>query len=200
MDREPLHVLGLTGSLRPKSNTKQYVQRILSRLEAEGLSTELVSLKGKVIHPCLGCYECVEAARCTQDDDDFAWILEKMRQAQGIVLGSPVYLSSVVPQLMALLDRATFVSLWNGGFFKGKVGGPVTVARRAGHNMAFSQLLLWFFLNGVTVPGSKYWNVGLAGAGGARDADQDAEGLAIVTEFAENMAGVMKKIYAPISF
>lgn len=196
MPAQNLQVLGITGSLRPKSNTRQYVERILSCLEDEGIGTELVSLKGRVIHPCLGCYQCVDTGRCIQDDDDFADILDKMRRAQGIVLGSPVYLSSVVPQMMALLDRATFVSLWNGGFFKGKVGGPVTVARRAGHNMAFSQLLLWFFLNGVTVPGSKYWNVGMAGAGGARDADQDEEGMAIVTEFAGNMAGVMKKIFS----
>ena len=62
--------------------------------------------------------------------------------------------------------------------------------------MAFSQLLLWFFINGVTVPGSTYWNVGMAGAGGARDVDKDEEGLSTVTNFAKNMAQVMKKIYA----
>ena len=76
------------------------------------------------------------------------------------------------------------------------MGGPVTVARRAGHNMAFSQLLLWFFINGVTVPGSTYWNVGVSGAGGATDADQDEEGIQTVKNFAVNMAGVMKKLSA----
>ena len=119
-----------------------------------------------------------------------------MRAAEGIILGSPVYLSSVVPQMMALLDRATFVSLWNQRFFTGKVGGPITVARRAGHNMAFSQLLLWFFINGITVPGSTYWNVGVAGTAGSRDADQDEEGMNTVVHFANNMAHVMNKINA----
>lgn len=75
------------------------------------------------------------------------------------------------------------------------MGGPITVARRAGHNLAFSQLLLWFFINGVTVPGSTYWNVGMAGAGGARDAGNDEEGLATVENFAHNMAEVMQKIF-----
>ena len=116
-----------------------------------------------------------------------------MKEARGLVLGSPVYLSSVVPQMMALLARATFVAYWNDKFLSGKVGGPITVARRAGHNMAFSQLLLWFFINGITVPGSTYWNVGVAGAGGARDAEEDEEGLTTVVNFANNMTGIMKK-------
>ena len=119
-----------------------------------------------------------------------------MKEARGLVLGSPVYLSSVVPQMMALLARATFVAYWNDKFLSGKVGGPITVARRAGHNMAFSQLLLWFFINGITVPGSTYWNVGVAGAGGARDAEEDEEGLTTVVNFANNMTGILKKIFA----
>lgn len=191
-----MKVVGIAGSLRPNSNTLQYVKKTLATLERDGIETELISLEGKVIKPCLGCYGCTKEAKCVQEDDDFAEILDKMKQAEGIVLGSPVYLSSVVPQMMALLDRATFVSLWNDRFFAGKVGGPITVARRAGHNVAFSQLLLWFFLNGVTVPGSTYWNVGLAGARGARDADKDEEGMATVVNFANNMAQVMKRIYA----
>ena len=190
-----MKVIGIAGSLRPQSNTLQYVKKTLGRLEELDLETELISLEGKTIKPCRGCYGCVKAGRCTQEDDDFAGILEKMKAAEGIVLGSPVYLSSVVPQMMALLDRATFVALWNQRFFTGKVGGPITVARRAGHNMAFSQLLLWFFINGVTVPGSTYWNVGLAGTGGARDAEKDEEGMNTVVHFANNMAHVMKKIF-----
>jgi len=191
-----MKVIGIAGSLRPDSNTLHYVQTALKVLEEEGLETELISLRGKEIKPCTGCYDCVKLGRCTIKGDDFDEILERMRRADGIILGSPVYLSSVVPQMMALLARATFVAYWNDKFFSGKVGGPITVARRAGHNLAFSQLLLWFFINGMTVPGSTYWNVGLAGAGGARDAENDAEGLATVTNFARNMAGVMKKLLA----
>ena len=71
----------------------------------------------------------------------------------------------------------------------------MTVARRAGHNLAFSQLLLWFFFNGMIVPGSTYWNVGTAGAGGAHDAQKDEEGLATVSNFAHHMADLMKKLF-----
>jgi multimeric flavodoxin WrbA len=191
-----MKVIGIAGSPRPGSNTLHYVETALEVLAQRGLETELISLKGKKINTCLGCYKCVEQARCAQQDDDFAEILAKMKQAEGIILGSPVYLSSVVPQMMSLLARATFIAHWNGKFLKGKVGGPITVARRAGHNLAFSQLLLWFFINGITVPGSTYWTVGTAGTSGARDAGQDEEGLMHVTNFADNMAGVMKKLFA----
>ncbi len=168
-----MKVIGIAGSLRAKSNTLLYVRTALEVLKKEGIETELISLQKKEIKPCTGCYDCARKKKgvCTIKGDDFNEILTKMRQAEGLILGSPVYLSSVVPQMMALLARATFVSYWSDKFFTGKVGGPITVARRAGHNLAFSQLLLWFFLNGLIVPGSTYWNVGLAGAGGARDAE-----------------------------
>lgn len=190
-----MKVVGITGSLRAQSNTLHYVKTGLEVLEQEGLETELISLRGKEIKPCTGCYDCVKKGYCTIKGDDFDEILAKMREAEGLILGSPVYLSSVVPQMMALLARATFVAYWNEKFFTGKVGGPITVARRAGHNLAFSQLLLWFFINGLIVPGSTYWNVGMAGAGGARDAEDDTEGIQIVSNFAKNMAGLMKKIF-----
>jgi multimeric flavodoxin WrbA len=168
----------------------------LNVLQDNGFETELISLRGKEIRPCNGCYDCVKKGYCTIKEDDFAAILSKMQTAEGLILGSPVYLSSVVPQMMSLLARATFVAYWNDKFFAGKVGGPITVARRAGHNLAFSQLLLWFFINGITVPGSTYWNVGMAGTGGARDAEYDEEGLTTVVNFANNMADVIRKIFA----
>jgi multimeric flavodoxin WrbA len=190
-----MKVIGIAGSLRSNSNTLLYVEKTLEIFGGKGFDTELISLRGKEIKPCNGCYDCVKKGYCTIEDDDFAEILSKMQAAEGLILGSPVYLSSVVPQMMALLARATFVAYWNDKFFSGKVGGPITVARRAGHNLAFSQLLLWFFFNGITVPGSTYWNVGMAGTGGARDAENDEEGLTTVVNFAENMAAVMQKIF-----
>jgi len=190
-----MKVIGIAGSLRSRSNTLLYVEKALEIFGGKGFDTVLISLRGKEIKPCNGCYDCVKKGYCTIEDDDFAEILSKMQAAEGLILGSPVYLSSVVPQMMALLARATFVAYWNDKFFSGKVGGPITVARRAGHNLAFSQLLLWFFINGITVPGSSYWNVGMAGTGGARDAENDEEGLTTVVNFAENMAAVMQKIF-----
>ena len=193
-----MKVIGIAGSLRARSNTLHYIKTALQVFKKSSFETELISLRGKEIKPCTGCYDCVKKKKgvCSIKGDDFNEIFAKMRESDGLILGSPVYLSSVVPQMMALLARATFVAYWSDKCFSGKVGGPITVARRAGHNVAFSQLLLWFFINGITVPGSTYWNVGMAGAGGARDAEKDEEGLATVINFAHNMADVMQKIFA----
>jgi len=192
-----MKVIGIAGSLRSKSNTFHYVKTGLNVLNEEGIETQLISLRGKKIEPCTGCYDCVHKhkGQCSIKGDDFDELFDHMRGAEGLILGSPVYLSSVVPQMMSLLARATFVAYWNDKCFAGKVGGPITVARRAGHNLAFSQLLLWFFINGLTVPGSTYWNVGMSGAGGARDAEADTEGLQTVTNFSHNMAKLMKKLF-----
>ena len=99
-----LKVIGIGGSLRAESNTLFYVTTALDVLREQGLDTEIISLRGKEIKPCNGCYDCVKKhkGRCSITGDDFDWILDRMRQAEGLILGSPVYLSSVVPQMMAL--------------------------------------------------------------------------------------------------
>ena len=98
-----MKVIGIAGSLRAKSNTLHYIKNTLAVFDSQGFDTELISLRGKEIKPCNGCYDCVKKGYCTIKGDDFNEILEKMRTAGGIILGSPVYLSSVVPQMMALL-------------------------------------------------------------------------------------------------
>lgn len=189
-----MKVIGISGSLREKGNTELLVKHVLDMLSREGIGGEFISLRGKTILPCRGCYDCFEKEGCAQEGDDFAPIYAKMREADGIIVGSPVYFGSAVPQLMALLHRAGFSARGAGRAFSGKVGAPITVARRAGHNFAFAQLLLWFFINDMVIPGSTYWNVAVAGAKGARDAANDKEGLDSLTHFARNMARVMKAL------
>lgn len=191
-----MKILGISGSPRENGNTEYLVRHALSLFEPGSFETEFISLGGLFIKPCRGCYGCKGAGKCVQEDDDFNSVYRKMAAADGLIIGSPVYFSSVHPQLMALLDRAGFVRLWSGERFSGKVGGPITVARRAGHNVAFAQLLLWFFINDIIVPGSSYWNVAVAGAGGARDAAKDEEGLSHIKRFVENMSRVMKALRA----
>ena len=165
-----------------------------------GAQTELVWLGDKSIHGCKGCYGCVKA-KCCVIEDDFHGILRKMVQADGILLGSPTYHASIPCELKALLDRAGFSGrwacnemkeksqgyTWEGSLFSGKVVAPVTVARRAGQNFAFAQLLLWAACNDCVIPGNTYWNVGVAGKGGAVDADEDTEGIGIMQGLALRM-------------
>jgi multimeric flavodoxin WrbA len=189
-----MKVLGIVGSPRVSGNTEFYMTQALAELAAQDFQTELLLLRQYRVQPCLGCYHCATAEECSQQDDDFCHIYNKMRKSQGIILGTPVYYSGVVPGLMALLDRAGFLSRATGEYFSGKVGGPITVARRAGHNFALAQLLLWFNINDMVVPGGRYWNVGVAGAKGARNAADDTEGIETVRYFARNMAHLIKLI------
>lgn len=203
-----MKVLGITGSPREKSNTAFFVKVALDELEAQGIETELISLREKKIQPCTGCYGCIEAKACILEKDDFDEVFEKMLAADGLIVGAPVYNSSTPAGVKALLDRAGFLSRWisndmkgktesydwKGTAFSGKVAAPITVARRAGQNFAFAELLLWFTVNDFIVAGSHYWNVGVAGKGGAQDAENDLEGIGIMKHMASNMAHIIKQL------
>ncbi|MCL6580139.1 MAG: flavodoxin family protein [Firmicutes bacterium] len=188
-----MKVVAIVGSLRPGGNTEYALRRVLGRVEAGGLETELVTLHDKTILPCRGCGGCRSKGACVQEDD-LGPILEKMKEADGIIVGSPVYFSSASPALMSLLDRAGYVLRSSGSTFAGKVGAPVVVGRRAGHNFTFAQLLLWYFINEFVIPGSTYWNVVFGGAAGARDAEKDEEGLRTLDRFADNLVTVLRKL------
>lgn len=199
-----MKVLAVCGSQREKSNTEIYLQTVLGELSGMGMETELISLRDKNLRGCRGCYSCVKAKKCVVEDD-FAVIFEKMVEADGILLGSPVYHSSITTELKAVLDRAGFSGrwfanemkskdesyAWKGNAFSGKVVAPVAVARRAGQNFTFAQMLLWATCNDCIVVGSTYWNVGVAGKGGAVDAPEDEEGIAIMKHLAGNIHRVL---------
>lgn len=202
-----MKVVGFCGSPRIKGNTEFFVETALNQLQKQGIETELIRLADKKIEQCSACYSCVEAKVCSIEDD-FSHLFQKMVEADGIILGSPVHHSSITPKLKALLDRSGFLCRWvanemksenstyqwKGTAFSGKVVAPITVARRAGQNFAFAQILLWATVNDTIVVGSNYWNVGVAGTGGKVDADQDTEGIGIITHMADNMGYVLKQL------
>ena len=185
-----MKTIAICGSPREGGNTEFFLKTILQELEQQGIETEFVSLRGLTIRPCTGCYGCLEKKACVQEDD-FEAVFEKMYQADGILIGSPVYVARTTSLVSAFLERATFSGRGSGRLLSGKVGAPVTVARRAGQTLAFSELLLWYFINDMIIPGSMYWNVGVAGARGAKDANNDLEGIEIMKYFAKNMSKVM---------
>jgi multimeric flavodoxin WrbA len=182
--------VAICGSPRENGNTEHYLRIVLDELSQQGIETEFVSLRDKTIQPCRGCYQCLTAGCCVIKDD-FAAVFDKMKEADGILLGSPVYVARPTSLMSAFLERATFSGRAAGQVLAGKVGGPVVVARRTGQAMASAELLLWFFINDIVVPGSSYWNIGVAGARGARDAENDLEGADTMKKFAANMVRVM---------
>jgi multimeric flavodoxin WrbA len=187
-----MKVLAISGSPRPQGNTRLLLETALKVLEGQGIATEFLSLHDKDIRPCLACMKCAkDKNRCAQEDD-FMPVFEAMTAADGLIVGSPVYFGSATPDLMALLDRAGFVDRMGDNRFVRKVGSPIVVARRAGVNFTYAQLQLWFCICGMFVPGSSYWPIAYGLNPG--DAAGDAEGLKTITNLAENMAWLLKKL------
>jgi multimeric flavodoxin WrbA len=119
-------------------------------------------------------------------------MVERFIEADGILVGSPVYFGSATPQTMALLDRVGYVSRHNQNFLRRKVGAAVVVARRAGQNFTFAQLNYFFLISEMIVPGSTYWNIAFGREKG--EVAADTEGIETVKRLAANMAWLMKKL------
>jgi multimeric flavodoxin WrbA len=188
-----MHAVAISGSPRQKNNSEILLRRCLDGLAKGGISGELISLRDKTVKGCRACETCrrKKNRRCSMRDDDFHPVFEAMLKADIIVVGSPVYFGSATPEMMALLDRAGHVAKVNGVLFSRKLGGPIAVARRAGHNFTYAQLMFWFMINDMVVPGASYWNVGLA-----REPEEilnDQEALATIDRFAENLTWLAQK-------
>jgi len=181
-----MKVVGLVGG-RLSGNTETLTRVALEEIQKEGLETELISLAGKKIEPCDGCRTCLESGKC-HIEDDFESIFKKMVEADGIILATPVYFGAATPQMASLISR--FYS--RGRPLKNKVGGPIVVARRAGHNFTLAQLLFFFMIEGMIVPGSTYWNVAFGRSVG--EVLKDEEGVRTIRNFGQKLAWLIKKI------
>ena len=189
-----MHAIAISGSPRKNGNTDTLLARCMEGLARKGATTEFITLRDKTIKGCRACGICAKTKdrSCHQKNDDFHPVFDAMVKADMIVVGSPVYFGSATPEMMALLDRAGYVSRANGHLFSRKLGGPFAVARRAGHNFTYAQLLMWFMINDFVVPGSTYWNVGLAREPGKILEDEEALGTA--DRFAENLAWLGERL------
>ncbi len=189
-------VIALNGSARKGGNTAILLRYVLKELENEGIETELIELSGIKIHSCLSCHKCSarKDRRCSQRNDMGNAFIEKMEQADGILLGSPTYVSDVSPEIKALIDRACLVARANGGMFRRKVGAAVVAMRRAGAIHAFDALNHFFLISEMIVPGSSYWNIGIGREIG--DVEKDAEGIQTMKTLGQNMAWLLKRVAA----
>jgi multimeric flavodoxin WrbA len=144
------------------------------------------------IKGCQACYHCRENDGCAIEDD-LPPVYEKMVAADALIVASPVYFGSATSLVKALLERAGFMAFRKDAF-RGKVGGPLVVARRAGKNFTFMELMHWFHIKGVINPGSTYWNVAFGNNKG--EVEQDEEGMRTAWNFGKNVAALVKKLNA----
>jgi multimeric flavodoxin WrbA len=186
-----MKAIGIVGSPRKGGNTEILTSHTLKAIAEEGIETELIPLSGLDIQPCNACVACKNEEQCPIKDDLFPIYL-KMKRAEAIILASPVYFGSATSLLKALMERAGYIAANNGRLFEGKVGGPLVVGRRAGHNFTLAQLLLWFQIEGFVTPGATYWNIAIGRSRG--DVANDKEGLDTAWRFGKNVAALVKKL------
>lgn len=192
-----MKVIAFNGSPRKEGNTFNLINRVFRVLEKYGIETELIQLGGKPLKGCLACYKCRETKdlKCSNKSDDLNLYLQKMKDADGIILGSPTYFANVTAEMKALIDRAGFVSRGNGNILKRKVGAAIVAVRRAGSLPVFDAINHFFLINEVIVPGSSYWNLGMGMH--ENDVDNDPEGIKTMETLGENMAWLLKQLPKP---
>jgi multimeric flavodoxin WrbA len=189
-------VVAFNGSGRKDGNTALMIRRVLEVLEAEGIETELIQLAGEQIRGCNACRTCYSTKnkRCVIEDDSVNLYIQKMVEADGIILGSSVYFSMMTPELKALCDRAFYVARANDDMFKRKVGVAVVAVRRAGGIPTFDAINHFFLMSQMIIPASSYWNVGFGRKKG--DVEGDEEGMRTMEDLGKNMAWLIKKLKA----
>ncbi len=187
-----MKVIGINGSSRKDGNTAIIIGKVFDELNKEGIETELIQLADYDIQPCRGCFACKGRGNCVFTNDRFAEIFSRMVEADGIILGSPVYSADVSAKMKAFLERAGVVVATNPGLLRHKVGASVAAVRRGG-GMTTVDTMNHFMLNKeMIVVGSTYWNMVYGKNIG--DVLSDDEGMANMRNLGENMAWLIKRL------
>ncbi len=183
-----MKVLIINGSPKAHGNTALALAEVQKALEEQGIETETLHVGHRDIRGCIGCGRCMELGRCVFDDvvNEAA---QKFREADGLVVGSPVYYASPAGGLIAFLDRLFFSTPFPKTM---KVGASVVVARRGGCTASFDVLNKYFAISSMPIATSKYWNMAHGRLPG--EVAQDTEGLQTMRLLGLNMAFLIKSI------
>ncbi|MDR1757183.1 MAG: flavodoxin family protein [Culturomica sp.] len=186
-----MNVLLLHGSPREEGNTFLALSEIAKTLKTNGIESEMISIGQKAVQGCIACGKCNELDRCVFQDDLYNTVREKLKKADALIIGSPVYYAGPNGSLCALLDRL-FYSCPE--LLEHKPGAAIAVCRRSGGTATLDRLNKYFTIQNMPVVPSQYWTC----AHGLRPGDiaQDAEGLQTMRTLARNMAWLLKNLHA----
>ncbi len=189
-----MKVVAFNGSPRKEGNTSLLIRHVFTELNREGIETESVQVGGETIRGCAACYKCFtrKDRRCVMNDDIANTCVEKMIEADGIIIGSPTYFAAMTPETKALIDRCGMVTRANGDLLKRKAGAAVVAVRRAGAISVFDTINHFFTISQMVIPGSSYWNIAVGRNIG--DVEQDEEGIKTMRDLGANMAWLLKRI------
>ncbi|MBF0260159.1 MAG: flavodoxin family protein [Desulfamplus sp.] len=187
-----MKVLAFNGSPRKKGNTAGSLNTVIAELEKEGIETEMIHVGKENIRGCVACFTCAKKQneRCAFEDDPLNEWIQKMKAADGILIGSPVYFSGVSGTMKCFLDRAFFVISVNNGLLRHKVGAAVAAVRRSGGVPTIDSLNHYLLYSEMMIPSANYWNV--AHGMNPGEMEQDGEGKQIMSVLGKNMAWLMK--------
>lgn len=183
-----MKILLINGSPKKEGNTFIALSEVQKTLEAEGVETEMIHVGHKDIHGCIACLKCSETGKCVFHDI-VNEVAEKFKEADGIVVGSPVYYASPNGTLLSFLDRLFYSTPFDKSM---KVGAAVAVARRGGTTATFDVLNKYFTISNMPIVPSQYWNNVHGRMPG--EALQDEEGMQTMRQLARNMAFLVKSI------
>lgn len=189
-----MKVLAVSGSPRTGGNTEALLDICLAEIAAAGIETRKLLLAGKDIRGCMACLKCKKEqdGKCHGRADDLTPVFDSVYTYDAIVLGTPVYFGAATAEMAAFIARVGYVSRQNGGLLSRKIGSPIVVARRSGHNFTVAQLNYFFTINNMIIPGSRYWPIAFGGS--PREVLNDSEGIATVKELGQNIAWILKSL------
>lgn len=184
-----MKVVLINGSPHRKGNTFIALSEVAGALEKEGVQTEIIQLGIKAVQGCIACNKCAELGHCVFQDTLYNQVREALQEADGIVVGSPVYYAGPNGALCALLDRVFYSC---SELLAYKAGASVAVCRRGGASATFDRLNKYFTILNMPVVFSQYWN----SVHGMRpgEATEDAEGLQTMRMLGRNMAWLLKGV------
>jgi multimeric flavodoxin WrbA len=191
-----MKVIAINGSPNAKGNTYYSLEQVGEALTTEGIEFETIHIGNKIIRGCLACGGCGknQNERCVIANDELNDCIQKLKEADGILLGSPVHFSGIAGTMKSFLDRAFYVTSVNGGLLRHKVGASVVAVRRSGGVATFDALNHYINYAEMIMPASNYWNV-IHGTAPAEVKDDD-EGQQILRVLGKNMAWLMKTLAA----
>lgn len=180
-----MKVIAINGSPKPKGNTYLALKTVCDGLEKQNIETEIIHVGNMDMKGCISCNQCREG-HCRFSDDKLREIVNKIYEADGLLLGSPVYYASIAGTLKNFLDRLFYP---NQGRMRLKVGASIAVLRRSGGVTTFDQLNNYFLISEMMIAPSYYWNAIHGGAPG--EVLQDEEGMSVLNNLANNMAWML---------
>lgn len=184
-----MKVLLVNGSPHKEGCTYTALAEVAGALQKNGIETENFHIGSKPVRGCIACGRCGELERCVFDDDVCNELIRKIADADGVVIGSPVYYSGPNGALCAVLDRAFFSGSHK---FAHKPAAAVVSCRRAGSTASLERLNQYFTISQMPVVSSQYWN--MVHGFSPDDVRKDLEGLQIMRTLGNNMAWMLKSV------